>query len=180
MTRSNAFIRSCALMALGALACSSTSRGVHVGPGDAGSAAGSSHAAAGGVGGASGASTGGVGGISDASTGGGAGASAGRSENVWTRSMIVGYRVTRSRSANVNTVSRCIAARSFGMPATITRSAASAANRAEATCVIACRDVRSLIPISTTPLPTGMMSPPSNVARPQSSSGSPHQIVEPV
>ena len=51
-----------------------------------------------------------------------------------------------SRSANVKTVSRCIAARSFGMPATITRSAAPASNSASATWVIAWRDVRSLMP----------------------------------
>ncbi len=80
----------------------------------------------------------------------------------------------------MNTVSRCIADRSFGSPATTTRSAAPRANSAAATWVIACRDVRSLIPMSTTPLPTGMTSPPSKVAWPQSRSGSPHQIVEPV
>ncbi len=84
-----------------------------------------------------------------------------------------------SRSTNVKTVSRCIAARSFGIPATITRSAAPWAKSAAATWVMACREVRSLMPISTTPLPTGMMSPPSNVAWPQSRSGSPHQTVEP-
>ena len=84
-----------------------------------------------------------------------------------------------SRSAKVKTVSRCIAARSLGMPATTTRSAAPWANSAAATWVIAWREVRSLMPISTTPLPTGMMSPPSNVAWPQSCSGSPHQTVEP-
>ena len=84
-----------------------------------------------------------------------------------------------SRSAKVNTVSRCIAARSFGIPATTTRSALPWANNAAATWVIAWREVRSLIPISTTPLPTGMMSPPSKVACPHSFSGSPHHTVEP-
>ena len=83
-----------------------------------------------------------------------------------------------SRSAKVKTVSRCMAARSLGIPATTTRSAAPCVNSADATWVIACREVRSLIPISTTPLPTGMMSPPSNVAWPQSCSGSPHQTFD--
>ena len=84
-----------------------------------------------------------------------------------------------SRSANVKTVSRCIAARSLGIPATTTRSAAPRSKSADATWVIACREVRSLMPISTTPLPTGMMSPPSKVACPHSFSGSPHHTVEP-
>ena len=84
-----------------------------------------------------------------------------------------------SRSTKVKTVSRCIAARSFGMPAMITCSAAPCANSAAATWVIAWREVRSLMPTSTTPLPTGMTSPPSNVAWPHSCSGSPHQIFEP-
>ena len=84
-----------------------------------------------------------------------------------------------SRSAKVKTVSRCIAARSFGIPATITCSAAPFANSDAATWVMAWRDVRSLMPISTTPLPTGMMSPPSKVASPHSCSGSPHHTVEP-
>ena len=52
-------------------------------------------------------------------------------------STMFGKIVTTSRSAKVNTVSRCIAARSFGMPATTTRSAAPAANSARATWVIA-------------------------------------------
>ena len=90
-----------------------------------------------------------------------------------------GYTVTVSTSANVRTVSRCMAARSLGMPATITRSAAPRSNSASATCVIACRDVRSLMPTSTVPLPTGITSPPSSVARWWSVSGSPHQTVEP-
>ena len=68
-----------------------------------------------------------------------------------------------------------MAARSFGMPATITRSAAPSAKSVAASCVIACREVRSLIPMRTTPLPTGMTSPPSSVASPHSCSGSPHQ-----
>ena len=74
--------------------------------------------------------------------------------------------VTTSRSAKVKTVSRCIAARSLGMPATITWVAASSANSLAATCVMACRDVRSLIPMITTPLPGTSTSPPSMVAIP--------------
>ena len=85
--------------------------------------------------------------------------------------------VAQSRSANVKTVSRCIAARSFGMPATMTRSAAPAANSAAATWVMAWRELRSLMPIRTTPLPIGITSPPSSVASPQSSSGSPHHTL---
>jgi hypothetical protein len=65
------------------------------------------------------------------------------------------------------------------MPATMTRSAAPCANSAAATWVMACRDVRSLMPMRTVRLPIGMMSPPSNVARPHVSSGSPHHTVEP-
>jgi hypothetical protein len=65
------------------------------------------------------------------------------------------------------------------MPATTTRSAAPWVNRAAATWVMAWREVRSLMPISTTRLPTGMMSPPSKVASPQSRSGSPHHTVAP-
>ncbi|CPU64401.1 Uncharacterised protein [Mycobacteroides abscessus] len=38
--------------------------------------------------------------------------------------------------------------------------------------------MRSLIPTSTAPLPTGMTSPPSSVAWPQSCSGSPHHTVD--
>src|SRR5690606_17403798 len=41
--------------------------------------------------------------------------------------------------------------------------------------VIACRDVRSLMPMSTLPLPISITSPPSKVASPWSASGSPHQ-----
>ena len=87
-------------------------------------------------------------------------------EGVDRRPRCRGKSVTMSRSAKVKTVSRCMAARSFGMPATTTRSAAPCSNSAAATWVIACRDVRSLMPISTTPLPTGMMSPPSKVGLP--------------
>ena len=87
--------------------------------------------------------------------------------------------VTTSRSAKVNTVSRCMAARSFGMPATMTFSAADCLNSADATWVIAWREVRSLMPISTTPFPGINTSPPSKVDSPNDSSGSPHQTVEP-
>jgi hypothetical protein len=72
-----------------------------------------------------------------------------------------------------------MAARSFGMPATTTRSAAPSANRAAANWVIACREVRSLIPTATAPLPIGITSPPSRVAVPHSRSGSPHQMRAP-
>ena len=84
-----------------------------------------------------------------------------------------------SRSAKVKTVSRCMAARSLGIPAITTFSAAPWAKSAAATWVMAWREVRSLMPISTTPLPTGMMSPPSKVASPQVFSGSPHHTVDP-
>ena len=60
--------------------------------------------------------------------------------------------VTTSRSAKVKTVSRCMAARSLGMPATITLLAAPAANSLAATWVMACRDVRSLIPMMHDPV----------------------------
>ena len=62
----------------------------------------------------------------------------------------------------------------IGMAAMMTRSAAPCANSAPASWLIACREVRSLMPISTLPLPMGMTSPPSSVARPQSLVGSPH------
>ena len=65
-------------------------------------------------------------------------------------------------------MSRCIAARSFGIAATMTRSAASFLNKVAATWLIAWREVRSLMPISTLPLPIGITSPPSRVARPWS------------
>ena len=84
---------------------------------------------------------------------------------------------TQSRSAKVNTVSRCIAARIFGIAATITRSAAPLANSVAASWLMAWREVRSLMPISTMPLPMGMTSPPSSVARPWSAVGSPHQTL---
>src|SRR5215211_2719082 len=64
----------------------------------------------------------------------------GRREKAWMPSTMVAYTVTMSRSAKVNTVSRCIAARSLGMPATTTRSAAPRSNRAAATWVIAWGD----------------------------------------
>jgi hypothetical protein len=105
--------------------------------------------------------------------------SCGRRVKVWMPSTMFGKTVTQSRSAKVKTVSRCIAARSFGIPATITRSAAPFAKSEAASCVIACREERSLMPTSTTPLPAGITSPPSSVARPQSCSGSPHQTSAP-
>ena len=70
-----------------------------------------------------------------------------------------------------------MAARSFGIAATMTRSAAPFSNSVSASWLIAWREVRSLMPISTLPLPIGMTSPPSSVARPQSSVGSPHQTL---
>jgi len=39
---------------------------------------------------------------------------------------------------------------------------------------MACREVRSLMPINTMPLPTGITSPPSKVESPQFLVGSPH------
>ncbi|MNN53962.1 hypothetical protein D3C81_1687500 [compost metagenome] len=84
--------------------------------------------------------------------------------------------VTRSRSQKLNTVSRCIAARDFGRPATMTFSTALFLNRFTASCAMAWRDERSPMPINTTPLPMGITSPPSRVALPCSLSGSPYQI----
>ena len=49
-------------------------------------------------------------------------------------------------------MSRCIAARSLGIAATMTRSAAPFSNSAAASWLIPCREVRSLIPISTLPV----------------------------
>ena len=45
--------------------------------------------------------------------------------------------------------------------------------------VTACCEVRSLMPMSTTPSPAIWTSPPSMVALPQLRSGSPHQTVDP-
>ena len=84
--------------------------------------------------------------------------------------------VTLSWSRQVKTVSRCIAARDFGMAQAMTRSAAPFSNSRSATWFTAWRVVRSPMPISTTPLPIGMTSPPSIEVLPQSSSLSPHQI----
>ena len=50
----------------------------------------------------------------------------------------------------------------------MTRSAAPLANSARATCSIIRACVRSLMPISTVPLPIGWTSPPSSDARPKS------------
>ena len=101
----------------------------------------------------------------------------GRYENVVVLARKSGASSTQSRSANVNTVSRCIAARIFGIAATMTRSAAPFLNSVAASWLIAWRDVRSLMPISTLPLPIGITSPPSSVARPWSLVGSPHQTL---
>ncbi len=86
-----------------------------------------------------------------------------------------GKTVTRSRSQKLNTVSRCIEARDFGSPATITRSAAPLRTSDCASWPMAWRELRSPMPISTTPLPIGITSPPSSVAWPWSTSGSPYQ-----
>src|SRR5260364_34583 len=50
-------------------------------------------------------------------------------------------------------------------------------NNARASRVIACALERSLIPISTTPFPIGMISPPSKVWRPGGVSTSPHHTL---
>jgi hypothetical protein len=63
------------------------------------------------------------------------------------------------------------------MPATITLSAAPLANSSAATWVMAWREVRSLMPMSTLPLPIGITSPPSSVAMPWSTVGSPHHTL---
>ena len=72
-----------------------------------------------------------------------------------------GTTVHRSRSQKVNTVSRCIAARLFGIRQPITRVAPPCLKSSSATWNTAWRVVRSPMPISTTPLPIGMTSPPS-------------------
>ncbi|MCY1555366.1 hypothetical protein D9M68_920230 [compost metagenome] len=86
-----------------------------------------------------------------------------------------GKTVTRSRSQKVNTVSRCMAARDFGRPATTTFCAAPLLNNDCASWPMAWREVRSPMPTSTTPLPMGITSPPSRVDMPWSLSGSPYQ-----
>ncbi|MNN84085.1 hypothetical protein D3C81_2012070 [compost metagenome] len=83
--------------------------------------------------------------------------------------------MTRSRSQKLNTVSRCMAARDFGRPATMTSLTAPLANRFCASWPMAWREVRSPMPISTMPLPIGITSPPSRVALPWFLSGSPYQ-----
>ncbi len=65
-------------------------------------------------------------------------------------------------------MSRCMWARSLVITAAITRSAAPCANSALAICSIIRPWVRSLMPMSTAPLPIGMTSPPSSDARPKS------------
>ena len=71
-----------------------------------------------------------------------------------------------------------MAARLFGIRQPITRVAALCLKSSAATWNTACRVVRSPMPMSTTPLPIGMTSPPSTVAAPNDSSLSPHQIVK--
>ena len=61
----------------------------------------------------------------------------------------------------VSTVSRCMNARDFGMSTATIRSAAPARNSRSARISTACGVVRSLIPISTAPLPRTSTSPPS-------------------
>ena len=80
-----------------------------------------------------------------------------------------GYTVTVSRSSIVNTVSRCMCARSLVITAAITRSAAPVVNRARAICSIILAWDRSLSPLSTVPYPIGCTSPPSSQERPKSS-----------
>ena len=80
-----------------------------------------------------------------------------------------GYTVTASRSSIVNTVSRCMWARSLVITTAITRSAAPVANSARASCSIIRACDRSLRPISTVPFPIGRTSPPSSEERPKSS-----------
>ena len=89
------------------------------------------------------------------------------------------YSVTMSRSQNVNTVSRCMAARPRGIWAPITSRAAPASNRLRARMLAARAVLRSPRPISTTPSPTGMMSPPSSEAPCQSWSTPPYQNLMP-
>lgn len=73
------------------------------------------------------------------------------------------YCVNVPPSTIVITVSRCMNARRLGMSsATIVR-ADPAANRPRASISTACGVVRSLIPISTAPLPSTSTSPPSMV-----------------
>ena len=67
-----------------------------------------------------------------------------------------------SRSRKVNTVSRCMCARSLVITAAITRSAAPLAKRFLAICSIMRAWVRPLMPMSTVPLPIGITSPPSS------------------
>ena len=73
-----------------------------------------------------------------------------------------------SRSRKVKTVSRCMCARSLVITAAITRSAAPLAKRFLAICSIMRAWLRSLMPISTVPLPMGITSPPSSDAWPKS------------
>ena len=80
-----------------------------------------------------------------------------------------GYAVALSRSSSVNTVSRCMWARSRVMTQAMTRSAAPLANSARAICSIIRPCERSLIPMSTAPFPIGITSPPSSEASPKSS-----------
>ncbi len=78
------------------------------------------------------------------------------------------YAVALSRSSRVNTVSRCMWARSLVMTAAMTRFAAPFSNSARAICSIIRAVVRSDIPIATAPLPMISTSPPSSDASPKS------------
>ncbi len=78
------------------------------------------------------------------------------------------YAVTLSTSSMVNTVSRCMCARSLVITAAMTRSAAPFSNKAAAICSIIRAWDRSLSPMHTVPLPMGCTSPPSRDDRPKS------------
>ena len=67
-----------------------------------------------------------------------------------------GYAVALSRSSSVNTVSRCMCARSLVITQAMTRSAAPLANISCAISSIIRPCERSLIPMSTAPLPIGI------------------------
>lgn len=73
------------------------------------------------------------------------------------------YCVNVSWSTIVITVSRCMNARRFGMSSAMIVRAEPAANMPRASISTACGVVRSLIPMSTAPLPMTRTSPPSIV-----------------
>ncbi len=88
-------------------------------------------------------------------------------------STTLGNTVTLSRSSMVNTVSRCMWARSRVIIAAMTRSAAPLANSSLASSSTIQASVRSPTPTSTTPLPRAITSPPSMDARPKSAGSLP-------